>query len=128
MWSLSLGIEHGWISTDPATVRGAATACGGDGNIQQAWTPAQVGGGPAPAPLDQAALDQYPWPPKITGAATLRSYTQTGTITPLPTSLVSGPASQALPTGWLNRDDDAPFYVPIAGQTYPSAWPPGAAL
>ena len=128
MWSYSLGLEQGWISTDPATIRGAASACGGDGSVQQAWTPTQVGGGPAPAPLDQAALAKYPWPPKITAAATTLSYTQTGTITPLPTSSVFGSAAQPLPTGWANRADDAPFFVPISGQSYPPAWPSNAAL
>ncbi|TFK76576.1 glycoside hydrolase [Pluteus cervinus] len=117
-WSYQLGLQQGWMPTDP---RDAIGVCGGADPFVpplQSWQTGGAGAGNAAAPIA--------WPPaSITsgGAVTLLpSYTQAG---PIPT--LSGPSFAATPSanagnGWANAADTALMYVPIPTCSYLDPW------
>ncbi|KAF5316968.1 hypothetical protein D9611_003607 [Ephemerocybe angulata] len=127
LWSYQLGLQGGWMPTDPRTVVGTCASVGGaSGTWDETFAPAMTGG--AGAGLSNQAA-QYPWPPtNIAGAgvaaAALPSYTATGPIVslPAPTFTDSKGKSISRGSGWFDAEDTALAPAPVAGCTYPDAW------
>jgi aryl-phospho-beta-D-glucosidase BglC (GH1 family) len=126
-WSYQLGLQEGWMPTDPRTANGAC-------NNQNPWAgplaPWQTGGagaGQIPASISAS----FTWPPTLisnAGAATLLpSYTPTGTVPtlPAPTFSPTGTASKSVINagdGWQNPSDTAGAMVAISSCSYLDPW------
>ncbi|KAH7337940.1 glycoside hydrolase superfamily [Rhizoctonia solani] len=123
LWSYKHDLENGFIPTDP---REAACAWGGG----SPWTgplPASktdgVGAGTIPASYATARAWPSPSLSGIPNAATLPTYTATGTIRSLSAAEFTGAPGIDAGNGWANSADQAGLYVPVAGCAYPSsAW------
>ncbi|KAF9265121.1 glycoside hydrolase [Marasmius fiardii PR-910] len=118
-WSYQLGLENGWMPTDP---REAAGACGNPAPFT----------GTINTGTGQVDLANYPWPPasiKNAGAPVtdLPKYTPTGVLPTL--AGATFPPTGAKPTrtadlgsGWANSNDKTGMMVEIEGCNYPDAW------
>lgn len=124
-WSYKLGVENGWLPTDPREALGACAALGVPaGNpfpgTMQPWQTGGAGAGEF-APAATVGLE---WPPAALGpsypvAAYLPTYTPTGTHTTLAVPSVTGVDAG---DGWTNDQDQIPLMVPIASCEYPDAY------
>jgi len=141
-WSYSLGLDNGWMPTDP---RGESrNACR---NLQsvfpaitrtgfQAWSSTYADYMTGAASTYAPATASYPWPPQNivqSNTATLAvsglpRLTPTGSIATAPTPTFSASVQhEAVPSvaGWANTADSVPMYTQIAGCDYGSGgqWP-----
>ncbi|KAF8509917.1 glycoside hydrolase family 5 protein [Gautieria morchelliformis] len=124
-WSYQLGLQQGWIPTDP---RSAAGAC----KNSNPWTgplAAWQTGGSGAGSLAPSATSSLVWPPAAISnagpASLLPTYTPTGTIPTLavPTFTASSPATTfSAGNGWANAQDTGGAFVPISGCSYPDPW------
>lgn len=126
-WSYQLGLENGWMPTDPRTADGVC------GNTDP-WVPplaASQLGQDSSATIAAAVSSSYPWPPatiSFGGVPTkLPTYTPTGSIPTLagPTFTQSGvtPTTTVNPgDGWENSKDTAGLMVNIASCSYLDPW------
>jgi len=126
-WSYKLGMENGWIPTDPRTASGFCESIGQprnnpfDGNFK----PWQTGGATS-VTLAPAATAGLQWPPAALtdqpNAALLPTYTPTGTIVTLPPPTFTATPTANAGNGWFDAQDQTPLRVPITGCTYPDPW------
>ncbi len=146
-WSYSLGLEQGWIPSNPyretvGACQQAAQNFGASIAATPSWSSTYYGWqtGSSVSP-NTANPSQYPWPPTTmnnvnTPISNLPSYTPTGPITKLPTpTYTESQKGKAAPTisDWANNADNGPFYAKIQGCTYatnqymvtsvPGTWP-----
>ncbi|KAJ7692238.1 glycoside hydrolase superfamily [Mycena rosella] len=138
LWSYQLGLEGGWMPTDPRTSVGKCVALGDAGpkfdGTFSAW---QTGGAGAGTIAAAASASFGVWPPlTISNVAAsvltmLPTYTATGSVPTLvfttPSVTGSAPAATVTPTvsagdGWFDKGDTAPAMTAVAGCTYPDAW------
>ncbi|KDR69908.1 hypothetical protein GALMADRAFT_255764 [Galerina marginata CBS 339.88] len=128
LWSYQLGLEGGWIPTDP---RSAIGACGpSTGPVFDGTFESWMTGGAGAGVIDSAQTAQYPWPPVqledgVGPVAQLPVYTSTGSIATLPVPSftdLSGNAIDPTANGWFNANDNAPGPTPIPGCDYPNPW------
>ncbi|KAF9449843.1 glycoside hydrolase family 5 protein [Macrolepiota fuliginosa MF-IS2] len=127
-WSYQLGLEQGWMPTDP---RDAAGTCRNGSPWQPPLQPWQTGGTGA-GNIPATATSAFAWPPTTVnngGAITLLpSYTPTGPIPTLPAPTLTAPSgSTATPTtnpgsGWNNAADNVGFAAEVSGCTYLDPW------
>jgi len=128
-WSYQLGLEHGWMPTDP---REAIGACGNTSPWTPPLQPWQTGGAGA-GDIPASVTSNFAWPPASIsqgGAVTsLPSYTPTGPIPTLPAPTFTGAAASATAgSGWNNPADNQGLHVPIPACTYLDPWvDPGTA-
>lgn len=117
LWSYKHGLEGGWMPTDP---REATGACGG-GSPWVGPLPASKTGGPGAGTIPAAYAAAHTWPPAslsgVANAATLPTYTPTGTIITLAPATNSAGVDPG--NGWANAADRQGLYTPIAGCDYP---------
>ncbi|KAG5653125.1 hypothetical protein H0H81_002192 [Sphagnurus paluster] len=129
LWSYQLGLQNGWMPTDPRTSIGTCAALGVSGPIfDGTFLPWQTGGVGA-GTIAPSATMQYPWPPatisNVDGAASLLpTYTPTASIVSLPPPTLSPTPTKKVDvgSGWFNSQDTALAPTPIAGCTYPDPW------
>jgi glucan 1,3-beta-glucosidase len=130
LWSYQLGLQNGWIPTDPRTSTGKCKAL----NAPQApfagtYSSWQTGGAGAGTIAVSAS---FPWPPAtisgVSGAiyAALPTYTPTGTISTLPPAQLTPSVSEG--NGWFNAKDTASAMTTVSGCTYPNAWDSAGAV
>jgi len=130
-WSYQLGLQQGWLPTDPRDSEGACASLGEpptnlfDGTFQ----PWQTGGTGA-GEFEPNATATFVWPPNSLNpsypvAAYLPTYTPTGTHTTLPVPLITAHGVNG-GNGWYDSQDEAALMVPIASCSYPDAY--GGAL
>ncbi|KAH9856792.1 glycoside hydrolase [Lenzites betulinus] len=130
LWSYQLGLQNGWMPTDPRQASGKCAHFGTqaapfDGQFQ-AW---QTGGAGAGVIAPGATAD-LAWPPQLNNVqpadmARLPQYTPTGTIHTLPPPSFTSPGvtvTAAVGNGWVNAQDTTPAQTPIPGCAYPDAW------
>ena len=123
-WSYQLGLEQGWMPTDP---RDSIGVCGNSNPWAPPLQPWQTGGTGAGSNVQSSGLQ---WPPaSITlggDVDILPSYTPTGTILTLPgpTFTQSGGSSGKVDVGdgWANPSDTRGMYVQIQGCSYLDPW------
>ncbi|KAG8728764.1 hypothetical protein FRC11_010260 [Ceratobasidium sp. 423] len=123
LWSYKHGLENGFMPTDP---REATGACGG-GSPWVGPLPASKTGGVGAGTIPASYQTARAWPPTslsgIPNAATLPTYTATGTIQSLSPAAFTGAPGVDAGNGWANAGDQGGMYVPVAGCAYPSsAW------
>ncbi|KAF8883295.1 glycoside hydrolase superfamily [Infundibulicybe gibba] len=125
LWSYQLGLENGFMPTDPRSASGVCQALGVSGPVfDGTFEPWQTGGVGAGTIVATAG---FPWPPAtISGAglaASLPTYTPTGTIATLPPPTFTGATKTAdVGNGWFNAQDTTGAPTTIAGCTYPDGW------
>lgn len=132
LWSYQLGLQHGWIPTDPRTSAGKCQALNAPqapfAGSYSAW---QTGGAGA-GTIAPAVTASFPWPPTtISGVAgdiyaALPTYTPTGTISTLPPAQLTPSVSEG--DGWFNPKDTASAMVTVSGCSYPNAWDSAGAV
>ncbi|KZT18590.1 glycoside hydrolase family 5 protein [Neolentinus lepideus HHB14362 ss-1] len=136
LWSYKLGLDNGWIPTDPRQSIGKCGALNVTAPVQfngsyQSWQTGGAGAGTID-PTVSASYSQWP-PASISGASVpvmeLPQYTATGVIETLPNPTVSGAATKTLSLsqyGWDDASDTLPGVTEIAGCQYPDAWGPAS--
>ncbi|TFK68459.1 glycoside hydrolase [Pluteus cervinus] len=128
LWSYQLGLQGGWMPTDPRTSVGTCASLGVSGPIFDGQYESWQTGGAGAGQLAAAATDSFPWPPpSISNAGApslLPSYTPTAPIPTLPPiSLTPTPKPTVnVGDGWFNAQDTAGAMTTIEGCTYPDAW------
>jgi glucan 1,3-beta-glucosidase len=130
LWSYQLGLEQGYIPTDPRQAAGVCSALGVPfGTFDGPYQPWQTGG-PGAGTIAPSATRLYgDWPPtSISGflddeVRFLPTYTPTGVVVTLPTATFTATASDVHQgNGWFDPDDTALAPTPIAGCSYPDPW------
>lgn len=130
LWSYQLGLENGWMPTDPREALGKCQALGAGMNIFSGTYSAWQTGGSGAGTIDAVQASSYSaFPPTsmngLGGLAIslLPTYTATGSIVSLsPTSLTDSPSTVTQESGWFNTGDTAGAPTPIAGCSYGNAW------
>lgn len=126
-WSYSLGLQEGWMPTDP---RSAVGACGNPTPFAGPLSAWQTGGSGA-GTIAASATSSITWPPTSISnggfATALPSYTPTGTVATLPAAVFTGTskASGSQTTGgngWFDPSDTASGMVAIATCSYLDPW------
>lgn len=126
VWSYQLGLQNGWIPTDPRVSSGKCQALGGTIQSFSGTYSSWQTGGPGAGTIAPSETVSFPWLPTvisdIDGAiyAALPTYTPTGTIPTLPPPQLTPSVSQE--DGWYDAQDTAGAMTPISGCTYPNAW------
>jgi hypothetical protein len=130
LWSYKLGLEQGWVPTDPRQADGICESLGVPGPaFDGTYKPWQTGGAGA-GQIAPAVRAQFPWPPAaisgVGGAAVavLPTYTPTGTIATLPPAQLSPTPAHKVNqgNGWTDNSDTAGGPAEIPGCVYPNAW------
>ncbi|KZP22685.1 glycoside hydrolase family 5 protein [Athelia psychrophila] len=132
LWSYQLGLQEGWIPTDPRTAVGKCAAVGVSGAaFDGTYLPWQTGGAGAGTISATWSSSYGVYPPATisnagAAASALPQYTSTGTVAtlvPPPTLTASATASAvSAGNGWFDASDTAGGVTAIAGCTYPDAW------
>ncbi|KAJ7752654.1 glycoside hydrolase family 5 protein [Mycena metata] len=138
LWSYQLGLENGWMPTDPRTARGKCAAIGESGEQFAGTFSAWQTGGAGAGTVDPAWSSSYSvWPPVTISnvdadvRTVMPTYTATGNVATLtyitPTQTGAGATSTVTPTvsagdGWFDKGDTALGVTAVAGCTYPAAW------
>jgi len=129
-WSYQLGLQEGWMPTDPRTAVGACKNANPFNGPLSAWQTGGTGAGQIPASVTAS----YTWPPTMISnagfaslASLLPSYTPTGTVPTLsgPSFTETGSASGSIVSvgsGWQNPSDTAGAMVAIASCSYLDPW------
>ncbi|KIY43608.1 glycoside hydrolase family 5 protein, partial [Fistulina hepatica ATCC 64428] len=124
-WSYQLGLQHGWMPTDPRSAMGQCKNTDPWTPPLQAWQTGGSGAGDIPASVTNSLV----WPPATVsnaGAVTLLpSYTPTGTVPTLSPPKFSFSAATATPSvgnGWMNSADTAGMMVNIPACRYLDPW------
>jgi glucan 1,3-beta-glucosidase len=123
-WSYQLGLEHGWIPTDPREATGKCRSIGAvmDTPFNGVFLPWQTGGDSAAQPTVTAAYDV--WPPATLGnispASWLPTYTPTAPIATLSGPVVTNGVDGG--NGWYDKSDTTGMMTKIAGCDYPDAY------
>ncbi|KAI0829201.1 glycoside hydrolase [Trametes gibbosa] len=130
-WSYQLGLENGWVPTDPREALGLCASLGFPQNVPwsgtyQSWQTGGAGAGTIAATA-VASFSQYP-PPEISNVGgenpdQLPMFTATSAVPTLPTPTFSA-ATVTGGDGWADSKDTSLAAVQIAGCVYPNAWGP----
>jgi len=142
LWSYSLGLQNGFMPTDPRDSTGVCAALGVDSDpFPGTFSTWQTGGAGAGTIAPTALASFSAWPPTTlsnvpaASVTLLPTYTPTASIasltfvtpTPTPASGSASPASQptitaSIGNGWFDAQDQTPMMTTVAGCTYPDAW------
>jgi hypothetical protein len=130
MWSYQLGLQEGWIPTDPRTSEGVCNAAGINRPFEGPLRPSQTGGQGAGTIAPTFLASYGEWPPaslaniNATDMFFLPTYTPTGTVPrlPPPTYTLKSGGTTVGGNGWYDSADTAGAPVNISGCTYPDAW------
>ncbi|TBU45754.1 glycoside hydrolase [Dichomitus squalens] len=123
-WSYSLGLEQGWMPTDPRVSEGVCENTDPFNPPLQPWQTGGAGAGQVP----QTVLDSFAWPPQSltneANLATLPTYTQTGSLVTLPGPTFTSVSGVTVSTGngWNQPTDTAQMFVPVATCGYLDPW------
>ena len=123
-WSYQLGLQNGWMPTDP---RQASGVCGNTSPWTPPLKPWQTGGSGAGSNVQSNTLQ---WPPTSISSggliASLPSYTPTGTVVTLPVPTFTDYSGSVVKVdagnGWENPSDSRGMYVTISGCSYLDPW------
>ncbi|KAG2050896.1 glycoside hydrolase family 5 protein [Suillus hirtellus] len=132
LWSYQLGLQYGWIPTDPRTAVGTCAALGVTGpQFDGVYLPYQTGG-PGAGTIVAASVTSYgQYPPTPINGLTagaiqslLPTYTSTSAVPTLPPPTLSPSPSPSVNVGngWFNSGDTGLAPTQVQGCTYPNAW------
>lgn len=124
LWSYQLGLQNGWMPTDPRDSVGRCKSLGVDssGFDGQYLSYATGSGGDL---IPSSVIASWPWPPvSISNAPAsvylLPEYTPTGSVITLPPPTSTGKDPKL--DGWTDDQDTSPAPTPIQGCNYPDAY------
>ena len=126
-WSYQLGLENGWMPTDP---REAIGACGAT-SVWDGPLPASATGGAGAGSIPASVTSSLSWPPPSISSggpiSSLPSYTPTATVATLSGVTVTATSGKATTTisggdGWENSQDSASMMTNIATCSYLDPW------
>lgn len=128
MWSYQLGLQNGWMPTDP---RDAEGTCGSLNvafgvNFTGQFPAWQTGGADAGVFQPTATNTIEAYPPTLSNAMNanptlLPFYTDVSANPTLPPATVTG-ATISVGDGWADPQDTALAPAPVPGCIYPDAW------
>lgn len=132
LWSYQLGLQSGWIPTDPRTAAGTCAALGVAGSPFDGVYSAYQTGGPGAGTIVASSISsygQYP-PTSINGLPSgatqslLPTYTSTSAVPTLPPPTFSPSPSPSVSAGngWFDSGDTGLAPTQVQGCTYPNAW------
>jgi aryl-phospho-beta-D-glucosidase BglC (GH1 family) len=130
LWSYQLGLENGWMPTDPRQAVGACAQAGVTATqFDGTYLPWQTGGAGAGTISANATALYGAWPPAslnglpaATDVPLLPSYTSTGPVVTLPPPTFTASATVAPGNGWYDAADNGGGVTTISGCTYPDPW------
>jgi len=131
LWSYQLGLQNGWIDSDPRSYKGKCAELKVDppSQFDGTYKPWQLGIQPSSIPASSS--QDFPWPPTTISSIDvamdlLPTYTTTGSIITLPPATFTGAPSSATAAvdGWFNSQDVEGAPTPIAGCSYPNEYTP----
>lgn len=126
LWSYKLGLENGWMPTDPRQAVGMCAKLGAGGSsFDGSYQPYQTGGSPSATPA-AGNIGTFP-PASIAGvagnAAQLPVYTPTKSLVTLPgPTFTPAPTKSVSAGGWFDAADTSSMVTAISGCRYPIAW------
>ncbi|KAI0709645.1 glycoside hydrolase superfamily [Cerioporus squamosus] len=132
-WSYKLGLDNGWIPSDPREALGTCASLGYPQNLPwngtyQSWQTGGAGAGTISSTA-LASFSQYPPPSlsNVNGAdpTQLPMYTATGVVQTLSTPTFAS-ATVTGGDGWADAADTSLAAVQVAYCAYPDAWGPPA--
>ncbi|RDX49667.1 glycoside hydrolase [Lentinus brumalis] len=132
-WSYKLGLDNGWIPSDPRDTLGTCASLGYPQDLPwngtyQSWQTGGSGAGTI-ASTALASFSQYPPPSlsNVNGAdpTQLPMYTATSVVPTLSTPVFAS-ATVTEGDGWADAADTSLAVVQVAGCVYPDAWGPPA--
>ncbi|KAI0079826.1 glycoside hydrolase [Panus rudis PR-1116 ss-1] len=131
LWSYKLGLDNGWMPTDPREARGLCASLGVAGEPFVGTFSSWQTGGAGAGTIVATSTEQFgSWPPTSIAnvpaaeVTSLPTYTSTKSINTLP-PLTPTPAptkSVDVGSGWANSADTASYVTAVSGCTYPNAW------
>src|ERR1700691_37082 len=104
LWSYQLGLQNGWIPTDPRKAVGQCAALGGDSPFNGTYSAWQTGGSGAGTISPSFISEFQQWPPTTISnvddpASLLPSYTSTGSVVTLPPPTLTASATHSISVG-----------------------------
>ncbi|KAJ3512182.1 hypothetical protein NMY22_g15409 [Coprinellus aureogranulatus] len=131
LWSYKLGLDNGWIPSDPRTAVGKCASLNVATSPFEGTFPAyRLGQQPSPTVSAEYSAE-FPWPPTSIPNADvpvdlLPTYTNTAPVSTLPVPTFTGAPASATEglDGWFNDNDREGAPTPVAGCTYPTGDPP----
>ncbi|OCH91075.1 glycoside hydrolase [Obba rivulosa] len=128
-WSYQLGLENGWIPTDPRVANGTCEAVGVAPQPFNGTFASWATGGAGAGEIAATSIEQFgQFPPATISnvpAASLDllpSYTTAAPIITMPPLSFSAAATVSAGNGWDDTSDTAEFVTTISGCAYPDAW------
>lgn len=132
MWSYQLGLQQGWIPTDPRTAVGTCAALGASSPQFDGTYAAYQTGGPGAGTIVASSVSSYSqYPPTPINGLTagaiqslLPTYTSTSAVPTLPPPTFSPSPSPSVSSGngWFDSGDKGLAPTEVQGCTYPNAW------
>ncbi|KAG1804107.1 glycoside hydrolase family 5 protein [Suillus subaureus] len=132
LWSYQLGLQNGWIPTDPRTAVGTCAALGVTGPQFDGVYEAYQTGGPGAGTIVASSVTSYgQYPPTPINGLTvgaiqslLPTYTSTSAVPTLPPPTFSPSPSPSVSAGngWFDSGDTGLAPTQVQGCTYPNAW------
>ena len=133
LWSYQLGLENGWMPTDPRSAVGTCASLGVVADQFDETYSASQTGGDASVTIDAAFIQSYSaWPPaSMSGLpdagdiAFQPTYTATGAVSTLPvesSAFTDAPKTLSVGDGWADDADTGKGVTEVQGCTYPDAW------
>ncbi|EPQ55353.1 glycoside hydrolase [Gloeophyllum trabeum ATCC 11539] len=130
LWSYQLGLEGGWIPTDPREAVGTCASLSVSGPVFngsfQSWQTGGSGAGTIAATA-LASFSQYPPPslsgiPDPNGVSLLPVYTSTGSVVTLSMPTFTNKITVSEGDGWYDASDTGAAPTAIEGCTYLNPW------
>ncbi|KAH9916675.1 glycoside hydrolase superfamily, partial [Fomitopsis serialis] len=129
LWSYKLGLEQGWMPTDPRAASGTCEALKvAPAPWNQSFAAYATGGAGAGAIAASSVAQYAAWPPASINnvpSASMRllpQYTATASVVSLPAASTYSAATVSTGSGWADGGDARGAPTPIAGCAYPDAW------
>lgn len=128
LWSYQLGLQGGWMPTDPREAAGMCAKLGVQGQAFTSFQPWQTGGAGAGtiAATASASFGTFP-PTSLAGVPAgqvplLPTYTATRGPVTLPPPSFTGSVTASGGNGWFDAGDTAQMVTTVSGCAYPDAW------
>ncbi|KIK51604.1 glycoside hydrolase family 5 protein [Collybiopsis luxurians FD-317 M1] len=124
LWHYKLGLQQGWIPSDPREAIGHCASVLQSSQIFDGIYPTTATGTVAPAQTSSHAFPPPSLSPSFSGTQMplLPTYTATGKVKTLFAPTFTAAPSAIVGTGWNNTADTASAYVTVAGCSYPDSW------
>ncbi|THH07807.1 hypothetical protein EW145_g3127 [Phellinidium pouzarii] len=129
LWSYQLGLEGGWMPTDPRSAAGKCAELGVTGIAFDGSYSAWQTGGSGAGTISATARESFAaWPPSIISGITgdlslVPTYTSTAVMKTLPPDMfTAAPKTLSVGDGWADPADMASGVTEVAGCSYPDPW------